>query len=159
MRARIAGSFQAELQWGNEDVECTGAVRPTDGGVRMRFSGVEPDGVNRLVLVFGIAQLREGRDAKLLPVNVTVMREGKGEFYSTQGDGKCMLDEVRQQPIVGVPHRARTYRIVARGACTGPARAVRGAGAVMLSRFDIAGRVDFETEDAADDDMLTATSQ
>ena len=157
VRARIAGALNAELSWGNDDVACTGAVRPTDGGVRMRFRGLEPDGVSKLVLVFGIAKLREGLPAKLLPVNVTVMREGKGEFYSTQGDDKCMLDEVRQEAIVGIPHRSRSYRIIARGACTEPARAVRGKGAVLLSRFDIAGRVDFETEDASEEDALAAS--
>ena len=81
---------------------------------------------------------------------MTVIREGRGEFYSTQGDDKCTLDEVTQTPIVGIPHRSRSYRIVARGFCTEPARAVRGKGAVLLSRFDYAGRVDFETEDTSD---------
>jgi hypothetical protein len=154
VKARIAGAFEAELDWRDQEMECTGAVRP-DGGVRMRFSGPDAGG-GRLVLVLGIGALREGRNARLLPVNVTLMREGKGEFYSTQGEDKCMLDEVRQEPLVGVPHRSRSYRVVARGACTEPARAVRGQGAVLLSRFDVAGRVDFETEDATTDADLTA---
>lgn len=152
MRARIAGALNAELRWGNEAIECTGALRPTDGGVRARFSGPEPEGEGRLVLVFGVAKLHEGDKARLLPVNVTVMREGRGEFYSTQGDDKCMLDEARLEPIVGIPHRSRSYRLIARGACTEPARAVRGKGAVMLSRFDFAGRVDFEEADEPKDD-------
>lgn len=156
LRARIAGAVNAELQWGNDAIECTGAVRPTaDGGVRARFSGPEPAGGGRLVIVFGIAKLREGDTARLLPVNVTVMREGRGEFFSTQGDDKCMLDEARLEPIVGIPHRSRSYRLIARGACTEPARAVRGKGAVMLSRFDVVGRVDFEE---ADDDQGDAHS-
>lgn len=154
VKARIAGALNAELVWDNDDVECSGAVRP-DGGARMRFSGLEAGG-GKLVLVLGIGALREGRNAKLLPVNVTVMREGRGEFYSTQGEDKCMLDEVRQEPLIGIPHRSRSYRVVARGACTGPARAVRGEGAILLSRFDVAGRIDFETEDATDEDDLTA---
>ena len=108
----------------------------------------------RLVLVFGIAGLREGVSAHAVPVNLTVIREGAGEFYSTQGDDKCMLDQVTQEAIVGMPHRSRVYRIVARGYCTEPARAVRGKGAVLVSRFDYAGRVDFETEDKTSDDAL-----
>jgi hypothetical protein len=153
MRARLAGALTAELDWEGGELECLGAVRPTDGGVRLRFRGPEPDGGGgKLVLVFGIAGLREGRNLRLAPVNVTVMREGKAEFYSTQGDDKCMLDEIRQTPIVGIPHRERSYRIVARGACTEPARAVRGKGAVLLSRFDFAGRVDFGVEDSSHDE-------
>jgi hypothetical protein len=159
LRARISGALNAELDWGNHGTECTGAVRPTDGGVRMRFSRAAPDGVGKLVLVFGIATLREGKSAKLAPVNVTLMREGRGEFYSTQGDDKCMLDDVRQEPIIGIPHRTRSYRVIARGSCTEPARAVRGSGSVLLSRFDLSGRVDFEAEDTTDDDSLMAVAQ
>ena len=158
LRARLSGAVKAELVWGNDDTECTGAVRP-DGGIRVRFSRNDGTDGSRLVLLFGIAGLREGQSARALPVNVTVIREGKGEFYSTQGDNKCTLDEVKQEPLVGIPHRARSYRIIARGFCTHPARAVRGEGVILLSRFDYAGRVDFDAEDtdeALDSGLMTA---
>jgi hypothetical protein len=122
--------------------------------MRFRYDGAP--GQQSMVIVFGIRQLREGVSAKSLPVNVTVIREGTGEFYSTQGDDKCMLDEVSQQPLVGIPHRSRSYRVVVRGYCTEPARAVRGTGALLISRFDYAGRVDFEDEDGAEDEPLSA---
>jgi hypothetical protein len=157
LRARLSGALSTELDWGNDGTECTGAVRPTDGGIRMRFS--RPDGQGKLVLVFGIAQLREGKPARNIPVNVTLIREGAGEFFSTQGDDKCTLDLVTQDVIVGIPRRARSYRVTARGFCTEPARAVRGKGAVLLSRFDYSGRVDFETEETQTDDILTAGKQ
>jgi hypothetical protein len=157
LRARLSGALSTELDWGNDGTECTGAVRPTDGGIRMRFS--RPDGQGKLVLVFGIAHLREGQPARNIPVNVTLIREGAGEFFSTQGDDKCTLDRVTQDVIVGIPRRARSYRVTARGFCTEPARAVRGKGAVLLSRFDYSGRVDFETEDTQTDDILTAGKQ
>lgn len=159
LRARIRGSIDAELNWGNDDTECIGAVRPTDGGIRMRFThqaspGRKPE--ESLVLVFGIAGLHEGQDAKALPVNVTVIREGTGEFYGTQGDDKCTLDAITQTPLVGIPNRSRSYRVVARGFCTEPARAVQGKGAVLLSRFDYAGRVDFGSEDTEPDPRPSA---
>lgn len=150
LKARLSGAVQTELVWGNEGTECTGAVRP-DGGIRIRFSHKDGADDQRLVLLFGVAGLREGQSAKALPVNVTVIREGLGEFYSTQGDNKCTLDQVRQEPLVGVPHRTRSYRIVARGFCTHPARAVRGDGVILLSRFDFSGRVDFDSEDKDED--------
>jgi hypothetical protein len=157
LRARLSGAVSTELDWGNDGTECTGAVRPTDGGIRMRFS--RPDGQGKLVLVFGIAQLREGKSARNVPVNVTLIREGAGQFFSTQGDDKCTLDVVTQDAIVGIPHRSRSYRVTARGFCTEPARAVRGKGAVLLSRFDYSGRVDFESQDTQTDDILTADKQ
>jgi hypothetical protein len=158
LRARLSGAMSTELNWGNDGTECTGAVRPTDGGIRMRFSRL--DGPGKLVLVFGITQLAEGKSARNVPVNVTLIREGAGEFFSTQGDDKCTLDQVTQDVIVGIPHRSRTYRVTARGFCTEPARAVRGKGSVLLSRFDYSGRVDFGSEDKqTDDDALTADKQ
>ena len=158
LRARLSGAVSTELNWGNDGTECTGAVRPTDGGIRMRFS--RPDGPGKLVLVFGIAQLAEGKSARNIPVNVTLIREGAGQFFSTQGDDKCTLDLVTQDAIVGIPHRSRSYRVTARGFCTEPARAVRGKGSVLLSRFDYSGRVDFGSEDKqTDDDVLTAGKQ
>jgi hypothetical protein len=157
LRARLSGALKTELNWGNDGTECTGAVRPTDGGIRMRFS--RADGPGKLVLVFGIAQLPEGRAARNLPVNVTLIREGAGEFFSTQGDDKCTLDAVTQDVIVGIPRRSRSYQVTARGFCTEPARAVRGKGAVLLSRFDYSGRVDFESQDTQSDETLTAGKQ
>jgi hypothetical protein len=155
LKARLAGALNTELNWGNEGTECTGAVRPTDGGIRMRFTAANAAG-EKLVLVFGIAGLREGKNANAVPVNITVIREGSGEFYGTQGDDKCMLDRVTQQPIVGIPHRSRSYRIEARGFCTEPARAIRGKGSILISRFDYAGRVDFDSEDKTSDEPLVA---
>jgi hypothetical protein len=141
-RARLSGVLETELDWGNQGLQCTGAVRPTDQGIRMRFVGRTRNG-EQLAIVIGIARLREGKSAKALPVNVTLIREGLGEFYGTQGDDKCMLDQVTQHPLVGIPNRVRLYRVVARGFCIEPARAVRGQGSILISRFDYAGRVDF----------------
>lgn len=155
LRARLKGAIDTELDWSNAQVGCTGAVRPTDGGIRVRFTGDIRNArgpSQRLVLVFGIAGLREGASARALPVNVTVIREGTGEFYGTRGDDKCTLDEVTQAPLVGVPHRSRLYRIVVRGFCTEPARAVKGPGSLLISRFDFAGRIDFSAEEDADQD-------
>lgn len=152
LRARLKGSIERELDWGNAGTGCTGAVRPTDGGIRVRFTRAL-DANTQLVLVFGIANLREGASASALPVNVTVIREGSGEFFSTQGDGKCTLDRITQKPLVGIPNRSRVYRIEARGFCTGPARALNGDGSILITRFDFAGRVDFDEADDTSEDL------
>ncbi|MEQ1579679.1 MAG: hypothetical protein ABL964_03720 [Steroidobacteraceae bacterium] len=149
-RARLQGSLKADLDWGNDGTECTGALRP-DGGVRLGFSRAIYAEGQRLVVLFGIANLKEGVSARALPVNVTVIRQGTGEFYGTQGDDKCTLDEVRQVPVAGIPLRNRMYHVTARGFCIKPARSLRGDGAVMITRFDFAGRIDFSEADTADD--------
>ncbi|MEY4932283.1 MAG: hypothetical protein RLZZ403_603 [Pseudomonadota bacterium] len=149
-RARLQGSLKADLDWGNEGTECTGALRP-DGGIRLGFSRPIYAEGQRLVLLFGIAGLKEGASARALPVNVTVIRQGTGEFYGTQGDDKCTLDEVRQDPIAGIPLRNRLYKVTARGFCIQPARSLRDDGAVLMTRFDFSGRIDFSEADTADE--------
>jgi hypothetical protein len=153
LRARLTGAIKAELDWRNDDTECSGATRPS-GGVRMRFSHAFGDKGQRLVLVFGIPGLIEGVNARELSVNLTVILEGAGQFYGTRGDDKCTIDGLQQEAIAGIPLRNRRYRIVARGFCTQPARAVAGDGAILVSRFDFAGRVDYSEEDPTPDNTL-----
>lgn len=129
-------------------MSCAGSVRPNDGGIRMRFAGLSTHGEPALVLLFGITGLKEGESGKALPVNLTIMREGAGEFYGTQGDGRCTIDTISQEPLKGIPLRQRAYRVVARGFCTQPARALNGDGLILVTRFDFAGRADFESDDA-----------
>lgn len=146
LRARLSGAIRSELAWQGAGLECSGASRP-GGGVRLRFSHAFGGKDQQLVLVFGIGRLREGEPARNLPVNLTIIRQGAGEFYGTQGDDSCTIDELRQEAIAGIPLRNRSYRVIARGFCMKPAPAVRGDGGVLVTRFDFAGRVDFDEED------------
>lgn len=147
LRARLKGAIDTELSWSGHDLSCAGSVRPNSEGIRLRFTSPSRDGKPNLVLLFGITGLQEGEAGKALPVNLTIMREGTGEFYGTQGDNKCTIDDLRQEPINGIPWRERAYRVIARGFCTQPARALNGAGSVLITRFDFAGRADFVSED------------
>ncbi len=149
-RARLAGAINAELNWNGAGVECTGDVRPGKG-LRLKFSSNRREPA--LVIVLGIADVREGEPGHALPVNVTIIREGAGEFFGTQGTDKCTIDELRQQLLTPVARRVRSYKITARGFCTEPARAVRGTGVVLMNRFDFAGRVDSDA--AADSTQQT----
>lgn len=133
LRARLQGTIAAEIDWGKEGPHCLGGVRPQGDGLRLVYKGSVPD-AGPLLLVFGIAPLRPGESARNVPVNVTVVREGSGQFFATQGEDKCALDAVTQVPVEGDPTR---YRLEGRGYCTQPARAVGGDGAVLLSRFDV----------------------
>jgi hypothetical protein len=133
LRARLQGAIEAEIDWGAGTAHCLGGVRPQGDGVRLLYKGSLPDG-GPLLVVLGLAPLRPGESARNVPVNLTLVREGAGQFYATQGEDKCALDAVTQVPVAGA---ARLYRLEGRGYCTQPARAVGGDGAVLLSRFDI----------------------
>lgn len=150
LRARLTGSANEELNWSGTTLECTGSARPDATGIRIRFTQAIAAQNPRWVLVFGIGGLKEGQRGRALPANVTLIREGTGEFYSTQGDDKCTIDDIRQMALVGIPRKTRSYRVVARGFCTEPARSLKGSGAILVSRFDFEGRVDFESESLDD---------
>ncbi len=148
LRARLTGAVNRELAWSESEMRCAGSVRPNAEGIRLRFAGISSNGEPALVLLFGITGLKEGESGKALPVNLTIMREGTGEFYGTQGDNRCTIDSISQEPLKGIPLRQRAYRVVARGFCTQPARALNGDGMILVTRFDFAGRADFESDDA-----------
>jgi len=155
LRARLAGAIEAEIDWSNDNMACTGGTRPNEDGLRVVFTqATDADQEGNLVLLFGIAGVTEGHSGRDLPVNVTIIRQGMGEFYGTQGDDRCFVDELTQEPLLGIPRRQRAYRVVARGFCMQPARAVRGEGSVLMSRFDYAGRVDYLDAPGVDDAAL-----
>jgi hypothetical protein len=139
LRARLQGAIDAELDWSWDVPQCLGAPRPDGDGVRLlyrgRIAGDEP-----VLIVIGIAWLRAGETSRNVPVNITVLREGTGQFFATQGGDKCALDEVRQERLA--PDATR-YRLTGRGYCTQPARALSGDGAVLMSRFDVVAIVDY----------------
>ncbi|MGD9842120.1 MAG: hypothetical protein AB7F79_02670 [Steroidobacteraceae bacterium] len=155
LRARLNGSINSELSWNGTELSCTGSVRPDKGGLRLRFSNSDQHSEHKLVLLFGITGLKEGSDGKALPTNLTIMVENDGEFYATQGDNKCTVDTVQQVPLLGIPLRQRAYQVTARGFCTQPARALNGDGAVLVSRFDFAGRVDFDSDESTNSQPTT----
>lgn len=138
LQARLQGAIDVELGWGPDTIHCLGGVRPQRDGIRLIFKGNAP-GSGPLLIVLGASPVRPGESARNVPVNVTVVREGAGEFYATQGEDKCAFDELKQAPVPGEPHR---YRLEGRGYCTQPARAIGGDGAVLLSRFDVIATID-----------------
>jgi hypothetical protein len=151
LEARLDGAVEAALSWRAPDMDCDGMRRPDGQGLRVTFSGAH--GAERLTLVFAAPRLAEGAAGRAVPVNVTLIREG-GALYSTRGEDKCVLDEVRQQALepAAAPADApapRRWRIEARGFCLEPARAVGdGRDAILLSTFDFRGQVTWEPDPA-----------
>lgn len=138
LRARLQGSIEADLDWADGVPQCRGGLRPTRDGVRLLFKGPGATPKESLLIVIGIGPLRPGESRSQVPVNLTLVQEGAGQFFATQGDDKCAMDEVHQEA------RGETlFRLTGRGYCTQPARAVQGDGAVLVSRFDVEAVVDF----------------
>jgi hypothetical protein len=139
-RARLAGAIEATIDWPNSGTRCEGEPRDKPPGVRLSFqraSGAATD----LLFVFGITGVREGQPLREAGTNLTVIVQGTNRIFGTLGDSRCTVDSLTQQALEG----PRSYRVEARGFCTQPAHAVRGEGAVLVSTFEFAGLVTYDT--------------
>jgi hypothetical protein len=141
LRAKIAGSVNARIDWPNGGTRCEGESREKPPGVRLSFQRAT-SGTPNLLLVFGLTGVKPGEAAHEIGVNLTVIVQGTSRIFGTLGDSRCTVDSLTQRPLGA----AGTFRIEARGFCTQPAHAVRGKGDVLVSTFEFAGPVNFITE-------------
>jgi hypothetical protein len=138
LRAQVGGAIEAHIDWPNAGTRCAGEPKDTPPGVRLSFRrslSNTPD----LLFVFGLSGVREGRPAREAGANLTVIAQGR--IFGTLGDSRCTVDALTQTRLGS----SRLYRVEARGFCTQPAHAVRGDGLVLVSTFEFAGPVNYET--------------
>lgn len=145
---RLRGNIEEEVRWKEPALDCAGMSRPDGRGLRVRFAGPLATG-GELAIVFAAPELGMGVSGRGVPVNVTLLDAAGERIYGTQGDGRCVFDEVAQQAINDASYPARSYRVSASGFCVAPARAIDGDGSVLLTRFDFAGLVTFREDDGA----------
>ena len=69
---RLRGSIEADVEWREPELDCTGMPRPDGRGLRLRFSGPLP-GAGDLAIVFAAPDLGMGISAHGVPVNVTLL--------------------------------------------------------------------------------------
>ncbi|MFZ2507740.1 MAG: hypothetical protein WAW79_04610 [Steroidobacteraceae bacterium] len=152
---RLRGSLDADVEWREPELECTGMPRPDGRGLRLRFSGPLP-GAGKLAVVFAAPSLGMGLSARGVPVNVTLLDQAGERIYSTQGDSRCVFDQVEQLAITDSASPVRSIRVTARGFCTASARALDGDGAVLLTRFDFSGFVTYSEDDTSARDLAAS---
>jgi hypothetical protein len=145
LRARIRGALNLDINWKNGEIECEGGARPDGSGIRVSFAGPKTSDGRRVRMVFGVGAASEGTPGYALPTNLTVIFEGEKRLFATRGEDKCTVDRLQQERVgdPGAPERA--YRVVARGFCVAPASAIDGEERIVVTRFDFAGRVTFES--------------
>ena len=149
LRAKFRGAIEAEPDWRGAGLECEGGARPDGRGLRVAFLGPADENGRRLRLVFGIAAGPGLGASRGVPTNITVIVEGQKQFYATQGDDKCQVESMVQEPVAPANAAARasamrSYRIAARGYCIDPAASLDGTERLYIDRFDFAGLARFE---------------
>lgn len=139
LRARLAGAIDARIDWPNSGTRCQGESKSEPPGVRLSFQR-ESQGKPDLLFVFGLTGVREGYPAHEAATNLTIIVQGTSKIFGTLGDSRCTVDSLSQQPL----RPEHVFRVEARGFCTQPAHAVRGAEAVLVSTFEFAGLVRYD---------------
>jgi hypothetical protein len=142
LRAKLQGAITAELDWSSPATpQCVGGPRPSQDGLRVVYKGKAGGDPLLVIIGVGVGVGEAVTAARNVPASVTVVREGLGEFFATQGDDKCAIDALTQEPVAG--HAGR-YRLSGRGYCTQPARLVGAeSGSVLVSRFDMEAIVEY----------------
>jgi hypothetical protein len=140
-RAHVAGAVEARIDWSDKGTRCEGESRESPPGVRLSFQRTGT-GDSNLLFVFGLTGVHQGRSAREVGANLTLILQGTDRIYGTLGDSRCTVDSLNQKPLSA----SKTYRVEARGFCTQPAHAVRGEGAVLVSTFEFAGLVNYDSD-------------
>ena len=144
LRARIRGALLLDVSLHNSELECDGGPRPDGSGIRVSFAGPARSDGRRLRMVFGVATATEGVSSRELPTNLTVIFEGEERMFATRGDDKCTVDEFNQERVGALGGPIRTYRVIARGFCIAPVKALNSEQTILVNSFDFAGTIVFE---------------
>jgi hypothetical protein len=157
LRARVRGAIDADIDWRGTQLHCEGGARPEGRGLRLSFAGPPDAQGRRLRLVFGIAAAPGSGASRDRPTNLTIIIEGRNQLYATQGDDKCTVESLNQQPLTddgasGATSGYHVYRIAARGYCIDPAATLQGDSHLYINRFDFAGAAQFEDTDLHEPD-------
>jgi hypothetical protein len=144
LEMRITGAFETELAWGNEGTRCDGGPRPAGDALRLMFSRDD----DNLLVVLGITGLERGATATGLLANLTLVREGMGEFFGTLGAHACVVDVAENSAVAGTDD---AWRVAGEGRCESPIGAINREGELRIPTFVFAGLASWPDEESADD--------
>lgn len=141
LRARLRGALDLDIDWRNDEMDCSGGPRPDGAGLRVTIAGpLQSDG-RRLRFVFGLAAVAPGAAARQVPTNLTVIFEGERRLFATRGDDKCTTDTLAQRRSGALGGAPGSWRVEARGFCTAPAATLQGTERILVTSFDFAGKI------------------
>jgi hypothetical protein len=146
LEVRIGGAFTARVGPPARQ-SCEGGPRPDDDGLRVAYRSVVIENGDSLLVILGLQDLERGQTGARLPLNVTVVREGKGEFFGTRGPDLCTADLTVHEPA-GDPD---LWRLAGEGRCHGALQAVAREGEITLAPFRFSAVV---SREVADEEVL-----
>ena len=143
LQMAISGHFDAVLDWGNAGTRCAGGPRPDGNALRLMFSRAE----DAVLIVIAVTGLERGGTGDGLPANLTLVREGRAEFFGTLGADTCLVDVAENTPLAGVPG---AYRVSGSGRCLAPIEAVAGSSEIRIAPFQFTGYAEWPMDSGAE---------
>ncbi|MFM2288438.1 MAG: hypothetical protein RL684_1581 [Pseudomonadota bacterium] len=143
LATRLKGALEAAIDWRGDALLCEGGARPEGRGLRASFAGKGPQ-AEALRFVFGLAALPGAGESRNVATHLTVIVEGSGKLYATQGDAQCTTELLQQSPLATQPGQ---WRVRARGYCIDPAATLDASARLYMERFDFEGLARFDPED------------
>ena len=143
LATRLKGALEAAIDWRGDALLCEGGARPEGRGLRASFAGKGPQG-EALRIVFGLAALPGAGESRNVATHLTLIVEGSGKLYATQGDAQCTTELLQQSPLAAQPGQ---WRMRARGYCIDPAATLDASARLYMERFDFEGLARFDPED------------
>jgi hypothetical protein len=135
----IGGDLEARLLAPARQT-CDGGPRPDGDGLRVAYRSHRQGQPGTILIILAIPGIQRGEVGPELPLNVTVVREGKGEFYGTRGPDRCRLELVAHEKD-GEPD---WWHLEGRGECAEPLQGIAHEGEIELSPFSFSARVSWE---------------
>jgi len=143
LRTTLYGSFEGEIDWSSDELDCEGMPRPEGAGARLRLAGTAANGMQSLAFIIAMPALQRGTTAAELASNVTVIEEGSGRFFSTSGLESCWTDVDVQANIEDASDR---YSITGTLYCIAPLPEVNGDSSVLLRELQFNGLLDWSAQ-------------
>jgi len=140
LSTELYGAVAVRVDWNKNDLECVGMPRPEGRGARLRFAAKPADGNLQLAIIIAIPDLE--RDAPLgeFSVNVTLIEEGNGRFFSTSDLNNCLTDITS---MTGLDDSGDRYSISGELFCVLPLPEINGDSSVSIPKMLFSGLLDW----------------
>jgi hypothetical protein len=140
LHTEMYGAIAAQLEWHENDLQCSGMPRPEGRGARLRFAGTVPGEERRIAIIVAIPDLERAAHGVQLRSNITVIEEGNGRFFSTPNLDNCLTDITTLTALGGSADR---YSIGGVLYCVSPLPEINGQSSILIPELQFSGLIDW----------------
>jgi hypothetical protein len=142
LHGRLYGAIDAQLDWENHDLECSGMPRPEGHGARLHFAGTVDGNEQRVAMIVAIPDL--GREAlgREYRSNVTIIEEGVGRFFSTPDLENCLTDITS---LIALDDTGDRFSLGGLIYCVTPLPEVNGESSISIPELRFHGLLDWSS--------------